>query len=92
MERVIAVWMCPHPDCENYYASSSQEHLDLNGEPNYQADTNHTLWGGTRVVVSHRGDCPDCKRTGRGTVKRVRVRVAVPVPAMPASVEVTELA
>ena len=70
------IWVCPFEDCGNYYASSSQAHLDLTQEENLQGDLTHTQtrW---REVVGHRSDCPDCKQRGRGHVARVPVMVEI---------------
>ncbi len=76
MKRVV-LWVCPTEGCPNYYASSSQEHLDLTKEEKLQADTARQLMVGRAPVTGHRSDCPDCRRSGRGVVTRVRIATLV---------------
>lgn len=84
MRKLVEVWVCPVPQCGNYWASSTNAALstDLQKEQNHEPLGNRGLWVGAAPVTGTRSDCPDCKALGRGTVQRVKCHTFVDVPAL----------
>lgn len=78
----IRAWCCPTEGCPNYYGSSSQAALDLTAEANLESDLSHTVKTDPSHprVTGNRGECPDCKRLGRGRVQRVPLTLMALVP------------
>lgn len=72
----IEVWVCPTEGCGNYFGASSQAGRDLNAIPNHESSMRHnrdSRPATSPVVVSYRGDCPDCSARGNPGVRRVRL-------------------
>lgn len=52
--EIIRVYVCPNPDCNNYYGTSSMGKLE--NEPNIAPPESNKAG----EVVSYRNKCPDC--------------------------------
>lgn len=69
MDVQVVLWICPTPDCGNYYGTSGTG--DLSKIMNHNINMKPTY---TRSI------CPDCHRFGRGVVERIPVTTTVRVP------------
>lgn len=77
----IKLFICPTPDCGNYYGSSSTpadltQHLSGPKVENRasQQDTTGSPWTGAR------SDCPDCRERTGDRITRELVVIEVPLP------------
>jgi hypothetical protein len=77
---LIKVWVCPTEGCGSYYASSSQEHLDLSKELR-QGRVEDRDRSGARLVKGVRADCPNCKAERIPLTLDVVIPAATPVAA-----------
>jgi hypothetical protein len=84
--KVVSLYVCPSPECGNYYGASSMGDLSAaeNRRSSLQnlAEEDPSNWG---AVKSHRDECPDC-RARDVTTHRELVAVTVPVTMLEAIV------
>jgi hypothetical protein len=81
----VELYVCTHPECDNYYGSRNMfSHGSLeeswSGPKVEDAAHMHDVTG-TRFH-NNRAECPDCKDAGRGRVMRARVHVEIPTDAI----------
>jgi hypothetical protein len=97
--KQIAVYICPTPDCGNYYGTSLMPDLTKEFSGVKLDDAGSLEAKGQSRYKQSRAECPDCRACGRGRIVRVltRVNVAIPVigpeaPELPAPNPTTRLA
>jgi len=82
MIKMVRVYICPHPDCDDYYGATGTR---LEGMPNFESSMKHdtTSDPANPRITSHRIDCPTCRAVGRGVITRVPHDLAVQVEELP---------
>lgn len=88
--QLITVYVCPRPDCENYFGSSSMTNLSAEW-------TGHKGMNGERWPdkAHTRAECPDCRERGISTerqkvVFRIELPPEQPRPPVPEEIRTME--